>query len=150
MTAAILRPARTTTLRASEVSPGLHLPEFVIAVTPTLIVTGAIASRDFHRIHHDHAYAESVGAGDIVMNIWTTNGLIGRFITDWAGPDAVLRRLAVRLGTPNRPGDTATFTGTVSSVSPRDDGSALVTVDVTVRNAAGPHATATVDVILPA
>ena len=150
MTAAILRPARTATIRAGEVSTGDQLPELVIAVTPTLIATGAIASRDFHQIHHDRAHAESVGAGDIVMNIWTTNGLIGRFITDWAGPDAVLRRLAVRLGTPNRPGDTATFTGTVASVSPRDDGSAQLTVDVVVRNTTGTHASGTVDLVLPA
>ena len=44
---------------------------------------------------------------------------MGRFITDWAGPDAILKSVKIRLGAPNHPGDTMTMTGTVTS---KDDG----------------------------
>ena len=32
------------------------------------------------------------GMQDVFMNILTTNGLVGRYVTDWAGPDARVRR----------------------------------------------------------
>lgn len=38
------------------------------------------------------------------MNILTTNGLVGRYVTDHFGPSAVLRKVAIRLGAPNYPG----------------------------------------------
>ncbi len=34
------------------------------------------------------------------MNILTSNGLAGRFVTDWAGPFATVRRVKIRLGAP--------------------------------------------------
>ena len=46
------------------------------------------------------------GSKDIFMNINTSLGLIQRYVTDWAGPEAVWRALRVRLGAPNYPYDT--------------------------------------------
>ena len=71
----------------------------------------AIASRDYQDVHHDPGLAQERGSHDIFMNILTTNGFVGRFITDWAGPDAVLKSVKIRLGAPNYPGDTMTMTG---------------------------------------
>ena len=51
------------------------------------------------------------GSPDIFMNILTTNGFVGRYVTDWAGPDALLKTVEIRLGAPNYPGDTMTMTG---------------------------------------
>ncbi|MFD9100886.1 MaoC family dehydratase [Streptomyces virginiae] len=95
---------------------GDTLPPLEIAVTRTLIVSGAIASRDYQDVHHDTALAREKGSPDIFMNILTTNGLVGRYITDRLGPRAVLRKVAIRLGAPNYPGDTMTLTGTVTAV----------------------------------
>ena len=53
------------------------------------------------------------------MNILTTNGLVGRYVTDWAGPNALLKSVSIRLGAPNYPGDTMTITGAVTK---KDDG----------------------------
>ena len=61
------------------------------------------------------------------MNILTTNGFVGRFVTDWAGPDAIVRSVKIRLGVPNYPGDTMTLTGEVTAL---DDAERLVTVAV--------------------
>ncbi|MEZ0106362.1 acyl dehydratase [Catenulispora sp. EB89] len=119
---------------------GETLPELVIPITPTQIVSGAIASRDYQDVHHDVPAAREKGSPDIFMNILTTNGLVGRFVTDWAGADARILKIAIRLGVPNYPGDTMTLTGSVARVG--EDGS----VEVAVRgaNQLGYHVTGTV------
>ncbi len=93
-------------------------------------------------MHHDAELAREKGSPDIFMNILTTNGLVGRYVTDHFGPSAVLRRVAIRLGAPNYPGDTMVLSGTVTSVA--DDGTAEVAV-VGV-NGIGRHVTGTVTV----
>jgi acyl dehydratase len=123
---------------------GEALPPLEIEITRTLIVAGAIASRDYQDVHHDAELARQKGSPDIFMNILTTNGLVGRYITDHFGPDAVLRKVAVRLGAPNYPGDTMVLSGTVEEV---EDGTA--TVRVIGANGIGRHVTGTVTVTLP-
>ncbi|GAP50295.1 MaoC family dehydratase [Streptomyces azureus] len=120
---------------------GDRLPPLEIPITRTLIVAGAIASRDYQDVHHDPESAQQKGSPDIFMNILTTNGLVGRYITDHFGPRAELRRVAIRLGAPNHPGDTMVLTGTVEEV----DGD-LVTVRVVGANGIGKHVTGTVTV----
>src|ERR687889_705483 len=93
---------------------GEELPELVIPLTRTLIAATAIASRDYQDVHHDPGLAKERGSPDIFMNILTTNGFVGRFVTDWAGPDAVIKKVSIRLGAPNYPGDTMTMTGSVT------------------------------------
>ncbi|MGW1883577.1 MaoC family dehydratase [Streptomyces sp. NPDC001970] len=123
---------------------GDELPPLTIPITRTLIVAGAIASRDYQDVHHDAELAKEKGSPDIFMNILTTNGLVGRFITDHFGPTAVLRRVAIRLGAPNHPGDTMTLTGTVTDV----DGD-TAQVRVLGANGIGQHVTGTVTVTVP-
>ena len=115
------------------------LPPLRVPVTRTLIVAGAIASRDYQDVHHDAELAHAKGAPDIFMNILTSNGLVGRYVTDWAGARARLTGISVRLGVPAHPGDELTFTGRVTE----RDGPRL-TVAVTGRTRRGAHATATV------
>ncbi|WP_369207934.1 MaoC family dehydratase [Streptomyces sp. PU-14G] len=97
---------------------GEPLPPLEIPVTRTLIVSGALASRDFQDVHHDAEAAREKGSDDIFMNILTTNGLVGRYVTGWAGPHAVLRKVAIRLGVPAYPGDTLALSGRVTAVTP--------------------------------
>lgn len=118
---------------------GDTLPPLEIAVTRTLIVAGAIASRDYQDVHHDTAVAREKGSPDIFMNILTTNGLVGRYITDHLGPRAVLRKVAIRLGAPNYPGDTMTLTGTVTAVLGN-----TVEIRVVGANGIGHHVSGTV------
>ncbi|MEV6165415.1 MaoC/PaaZ C-terminal domain-containing protein [Streptomyces sp. NPDC052052] len=121
---------------------GEELAPLEIAVTRTLIVAGAIASRDYQDVHHDAELARQKGSPDIFMNILTTNGLVGRYVTDRLGPSVVLRKVAIRLGVPNRPGDTMVLTGTVTACG--GDGTAEVSVVGT--NSLGRHVTGTVTV----
>ncbi|NGO47490.1 MaoC family dehydratase [Streptomyces sp. YC419] len=135
---------------------GDELPPLEIEITRTLIVAGAIASRDYQDVHHDAELARQKGSPDIFMNILTTNGLVGRYITDHFGPAAVLRRVAIRLGAPNYPGDTMVLTGTVEEVAAEgaelkgdDAAGKKVTVRVVGANGIGKHVTGTVTVSVP-
>ena len=125
--------------RFKEVSVGDRLPQLCIPVTRTLIVAGALATRDFEDVHHDPHRAVARGAPDTYMSINNTNGLIGRYVTDWTGPDARLASLSTRLGVTNAPGDTMTLTGEVTAIE-RD----TVTIQVRADNAKGVHASATI------
>ena len=99
------------------VRAGDALPVLEVDVTATVIVAGAIATRDFMPVHHDRDYANTQGAPDIFMNILSSNAYCSRFLTDWAGPETMIRRLAIRLGVPVFPGARLTFTGTVTQTS---------------------------------
>ena len=134
------------TLALKDVSVGTALPELPIPVTTTMIVAGALASRDFTALHHDRSAAQAGGMQDVFMNILTTNGLVGHYVTDWAGPDAVLRRVAIKLGAPNLPGDTMRLTGTVRA---KDEEAGVVKIQIVGSNSWGDHVTGTVVVALP-
>jgi acyl dehydratase len=118
---------------------GEQLPPLEIPLTRTLIVATAIASRDYQDVHHDPDLAVERGSPDIFMNILTTNGFVGRFVTDWAGPKARLKKVSIRLGAPNYPGDTMTLNGEVTAVEGDE-----VTVKVVGSNSLGDHVTGTV------
>ncbi|GCD36225.1 DNA-binding protein [Streptomyces chrestomyceticus JCM 4735] len=130
--------------RPGPVQPGCELPPLTVPVTRTLIVAGAIASRDYQDVHHDTEAARDRGSPDIFMNILTTNGLAGRYITDFFGPRAVLRKVAIRLGVPNYPGDVLELRGTVLAL----DGD-TAEVRVVGTNRLGHHVTGTVTVTVP-
>ena len=137
----------TASPRYHDVSVGDELPPLDIPLTRTLIIAAALASRDYTPVHHDHELAIAQGSKDIFMNILSTNGLVGRFVTDWAGPDAVLKKVAIRLGAPNYPHDTMHMTGTVTA---QDDTTRSVELAVRGANSLGDHVTGTVTLTLPA
>lgn len=134
---------------AARVQVGDELTPLVLDVTPTVVVAGAIASRDFMPVHHDRDYAQAQGAPDIFMNILSDTAYCSRFLTDWAGPDAIIRRLSIRLGVPVHPGHTLTYSGRVSSV--RDDGDEVVVeIELTAVDELGEHVGGTAELSLPA
>ncbi len=126
------------------ISVGDELPPVSIDVTATVIVAGAIATRDFMPVHHDRDYANAQRAPDIFMNILSTNGFVGRFVTDWAGPNALIKKVSIRLGVPNYPGDIMRISGRVTAIE-----SGVATVEVVGANSMGNHVTGTVEVEVP-
>ena len=137
----------TTSPTFDVVQIGDELPPLDIALTRTLIVAGAIASRDYQEVHHDPDLARERGSKDIIMNILTTNGYVGRFVTDWAGPDAVI---TLGEGAPRcsqLPGRHDAHDGRRSARVTRRRGA--ITIDVTGANSLGNHVVATVEVTLP-
>jgi acyl dehydratase len=135
----------TSTRLLGEIAVGNTLPELQIPITRTLIVAGALATRDFEDVHHDPQRAVQRGTPDTYMSINNTNGLVGRYVTDWAGPGAVLTRLSTRLVVPNFPGDTMILTGEVVAKA-----AGTVTVAVRGTNSNGTHALSEVTLRLSA
>lgn len=134
---------RSASRTGADVRVGDEVTPLVVAVTATHIAAGAIATRDFMPVHHDRAYANEQGAPDIFMNILSTTAYCSRFLTDWAGPDAMVRRLAVRLGVPVFPGSTLTFAGTVTAVEAGPDDDVLVELELRAATDLGDHVTGT-------
>jgi MaoC like domain len=134
----------TTSLKYGDVNVGDELPKLEIPLTRTLIVATAIASRDYQDVHHDPGLAQERGSPDIFMNILTSNGFVGRYVTDWAGPDALLKSVNIRLGAPNYPGDTMVMTG---SITKKEDG--VIEVSLKGSNNLGDHVLGTVVLELP-
>ncbi|MGW4592843.1 MaoC family dehydratase [Amycolatopsis thermoflava] len=124
---------------------GTELPELVFDVTPTFVISTALATRDFQDVHHDRDAAVARGSKDIFLNILTDTGLVQRFVTDWAGPDALVRSIKIKLGVPCYAGDRLVFTGRVASVEGR-----VAVVEVTGTGQLGAHVSGTVTVELAA
>jgi len=129
-----------TTIDWQSVQVGDAIPTMVLSMTPTRIVAGAIASRDFMPVHHDRDYANQQGAPDMFMNILSDTAYCSRFLTDWAGPDAMVKRLAIRLGVPAFPGYDLTYTGSVTAVE-RDGEEGMIEVELRATNDLGEHIT---------
>jgi acyl dehydratase len=120
----------------------------VVAITPSRVVAGAIATRDFMPVHHDRDYANQQGAPDIFMNILSDTAYCSRFLTDWAGPNTMIRNLAIRLGVPVFPGHTLTYTGEVTRIDVTTD-DAVVSVALRAINELGEHVSGTATLSLP-
>jgi len=137
-----------TTLDWNTIRVGDTITPMRIDVTATVVVAGAIASRDFMPVHHDRDYANSQGSPNIFMNILTDTGYCSRFLTDWAGPEAMLRRVAIRLGVPAYARSVLEYAGTVTGKSQLDD-EGLVEVEFRATNDSGDHLSGTAVVGLP-
>lgn len=136
------------TLDWHRVAVGDEVTPMVVDVTASVVVAGALATRDFMPVHHDRDYANAQGAPDIFMNILSTNAYCTRFLTDWAGPDAMLRRLSIRLGVPVMPGSTLAFRGEVTATG-TDGGDGIVEIAFKATNDLGDHVTGTAELGIP-
>ncbi|UOZ11479.1 MaoC family dehydratase [Amycolatopsis sp. WQ 127309] len=126
------------------VTEGTELPPLTIEATPTFVVSTALATRDFQDVHHDRDAAVRRGSKDIFLNILTDTGLVQRFVSAWAGPEALIRSIKIRLGVPCYAYETLTFTGRVVSCEGRD-----AVVVVSGVDSLGEHVAGTVEVTLP-
>ena len=130
-----------------EVSVGDKLEPLDIDITTGLIVSTALATRDYEPVHHDKGVAQSTGLPDVFMNILTSQSFMTRFATDWSGPEAVVKSLDIRLGAPNVPGMVMTVTGEVTA---KDDVNGIVDVAIVGENNIwGMHMQGTVQLALP-
>ena len=134
---------RTTTLKWADIEVGDEVTPLEIPITTTMIVAGAIASRDFMPVHHDRAYANVQGAPDMFMNILSDTAYCSRFLTDWAGPEAMVKNLSIRLGVPCFPDDPLRFTGTVTGKTEGSDDENFVEVTFKASNSLGDHVSGT-------
>ena len=129
----------TKTLRFADVRVGQELPAFKVSVTITSVMATALATRDYQPVHHDVEKVKSLGNVTVFTNTHTTAAYLEKLVMRWAGPDAFLRSLKLRLGVPNYAGDEMLLKGTVSETDPATH---RVTVAAVGSNSRGDHVTA--------
>src|ERR1700730_3211632 len=125
-------------MSAPAIEVGTKLPELKLHGTPTFIISTALATRDFQDVHHDRDLAQAKGSKDMFVNILTDTGLVQRFITDWAGPSALIKSIGLRLGVPWYAYDTVTFSGEGTAVE-----NGLITLKIVGSNSLADHVIAT-------
>ena len=138
------------TLLAADVSVGEALPDLAVEVTPTTVVLGALASRDWRPMHHDFKFAtERNGVKDIFLNTPNQAAWFERYVTDWTGPTGRLGRITFRMRDSIFPGDVMRFVGAVTEVRTDEVGCAWATIEVTLSVGERVCTTATLVVALP-
>ena len=126
-------PGAPRRLLASQVSVGDVLPELSVEVTPTTVVLGALASRDWRPMHHDYKFAtERNGVQDIFLNTPNQAAWFERYVTDWTGATGRLGKMTFRMRNSVFPGATMVFSAVVTEVTTDEVGCAWIGLDVTL------------------
>jgi len=86
--------------RYDDVQAGAEIPAVDYPVTRLSLVKYCGASGDFNVIHWNERIAKAVGLPDVIAHGMFTMAEAGRFVTDWAGPGAVVLEFGVRFSAP--------------------------------------------------
>ncbi len=122
------------------VRAGDALPELSVEVSPTTVVLGALASRDWRPMHHDKDFAQNRnGTKHVFVNTPHNAAYFERYITDWTGPRGRLGRIRFRMKDSVFPDDTMVFHGEVTDV--RKDDAGCGWVDLALRLTVGDKTT---------
>lgn len=124
-------------LSASEINIGDKLPALQVKMTAQKIISAAAATRDWQPIHHDHAIAIKSGLRGIILNTPSQAGWISKYITDWTGPQAQIKRLAFKMKDSICPNDEMTISGEVTG---KNDTEITATVTLSVSENLKTHA----------
>ena len=136
------------TVTSSGIDVGDEITPLDVDITTTAIVAGALATHDWMPMHHDRDYAQAQGAPDIFFNIFSTNAYVARFVSEWAGPEAILKNINIRLGAQAIPGHIMKMTGNITRKETEGD-ECLIEVAIRAAVESGDHATGTVTLTLP-
>ena len=79
---------------------GAQLPAVSYPVTRLSLVKYCGASGDFNVIHWNERLARAVGLPDVIAHGMFTMAQAGRFVTDWAGPGALVTEFGTRFSAP--------------------------------------------------
>jgi acyl dehydratase len=102
----------------AELTVGAEIDAVAYPATRLSLVKYCGASGDFNVIHWNERIARSVGLPNVIAHGMFTMAQAGRFVTDWAGPGAVVLEFGVRFSAP--------------VVVPDDDDGAVIEISGTV------------------
>ncbi len=132
-----------------DVSEGMELPAEVREPSTRQLVQYAGASGDFYEIHYDKDYAEGIGLPGIIIHGALKNAMLGTYVTNWAGPAGILRRLTCQYRGMDFPREPITAKGHVARVY-REGSLNLVDCTIWLENPQGQQTTpGTATVALP-
>jgi acyl dehydratase len=76
------------------------MQERIFKIDRKLLKRYADASGDQNPIHQDEAFAKSVGLPDVIAHGMLTMGLVGQYVSDWAGGSANVKEYSARFVKP--------------------------------------------------
>jgi len=137
-------------LTLDQIAVGDALPPLAYPVSATTVVLGALATRDWRPMHHDHAFAVTRnGVRDIFLNTPNQAAWFERYLTDWTGPHGRPGRMRFRMKDSVFPGDTMAITGTVTAVVVDDTGCGWAEVELDLAVGAESKTACTARVAVP-
>lgn len=143
------RPVPPRELCYEDVEEGDELPTLAMPITFTRCVYLASATRDFSPQHSNREYArERSKTKDVFVNTPFNLGMISRFLTDWAGPTAVVRRIQMSMRSNVCAGDDMILTGRVTKKYVVDE-EPRIDVEVTIATQDGPVSPCQTTLVLP-
>ena len=72
------------------------MQERIFKIDRELLKQYADASGDQNPIHQDEAFAKSVGLPDVIAHGMLTMGLVGQYVSDWAGGSTNVKEYSAR------------------------------------------------------
>jgi len=143
------RPPVYPTRCWEDVREGEQLPRLVMPITFTRCVYLASATRDFSPQHSNREYAQQRSkTKDVFVNTPFNLGMVSRFATDWAGPQATVRRMKIAMRGNVCAGDDMILTGTVARKYV-DNGESRVDLAITIATQDGPMVPCEATLALP-
>lgn len=123
-------------LRFEDVNAGDEIPSLVKRITLVLNVMYAGATWDFHRVHYDKEFTQSKGFPGPFVDGQMFGALLAQMITQWTGPDGVLKKLGLTYRVMALPGDVVTCKGKIKEKYTKD-GENLIECDLWIENQKG-------------
>ncbi len=123
-----------------DVEPGSEIPPLEKHPTTQQLVKYAGASGDFYQIHYDKDFALNNNLPGVILHGALKNAFLGQMMTDFAGEQGWLRKLAVQYRGMDQPGSKVTCRGKVLKKY-ADDGDYLVDCEIWLENAKGEKTT---------
>ena len=129
---------------------GERLAQLSIAADATLVVAGAIATRDFSPLHHDAGYARGeAGHRDIFLNTPTQLALIERYLSSVLGEHARIGRLRSRMTAPVYAGAALSIEATVHDGAVDEVGCGWLHLDIALHADGAPASRCAARVAVP-
>jgi len=126
-----------------------ELPPLCMPITVTRCVYLASATRDFSPQHSNRDYAQQRSkTKDVFVNTPFNMGMVGRFLTDWAGPQGTVRRMRMAMRGNVCAGDDMILRGQVTKKYVEGD-EHRVDVDVVISTQDGPVTPCSATLVLP-
>lgn len=97
-----------------DVAQGAEIPSVSLEITRNRLVMIVSATRDIFPLHHDEEFARAAGHRAPAVATAFLQGLLGRCLTDWTGPEGRIRRLGLTLKAATYAGDTVSAGGRVA------------------------------------
>ena len=99
-----------------DVVEGQELPQLIKRPSKRQLVMYAGASGDYYEVHYDKDFAVKIGLSGLIVHGALKNAYLAQVVTDWMGPEGVVKKLSVKYRGTDAPDDTLTCSGRVTKV----------------------------------